>query len=451
MLIVIDSLRADKFYGNSKTAVTPNIDLLIKKGVYFTQAVSSADVTGKCLGNIFTGMYSYKTGINNHKFNSEIRTIFDIVKEHGSSLYAAIPNLTWYKQLENKFDKVDRIDVLNADKNGLVGDIGDQIIERLQSNKTKQPWFYYIHLVDLRHKGRVFSHNEIIVPPEFDKRKFGETKYERMLSYVDVWLGKILNNIDLKNTVVIITADHADVIPIESYSNKISQLEKLLRKIGNNKTWEAKKYFPMLTPIGKKLFILIERIITNLKRVRLEKKFTIEQMRTLNARGDKTLYDEKLRVPLLIIKKGINPNIVNKLVGNIDIFSTIIDIFGIKNDDAEIDSKSLLSIIEGKETRERPMFIESGDNMENEGFVIGIRTSKFKYYRSRTVPDKDVHLYDLQKDPLEKYNIATSIPEIVESMERILKSFQIKSTVIETEKDDNDKKIEKELKKLGYI
>jgi len=63
MLIVIDSLRADKFYGNSKTAVTPNIDLLIKKGVNFTQAICSSDGTFTSIGSIFSAMFPSKSGL----------------------------------------------------------------------------------------------------------------------------------------------------------------------------------------------------------------------------------------------------------------------------------------------------------------------------------------------------------------------------------------------------
>ena len=34
--LLIDSFRADKFYGKEKTSVTPNLDSLIKEGVYFS-------------------------------------------------------------------------------------------------------------------------------------------------------------------------------------------------------------------------------------------------------------------------------------------------------------------------------------------------------------------------------------------------------------------------------
>ena len=95
LFIIIDSLREDKFSGRG-TAITPNINSLIKNGTYFSQTISSSDVTGICLGNIFTGMFSNKTGIKLRKFNPKIKTIFDILKDNGYNEYATVPDLTWF-------------------------------------------------------------------------------------------------------------------------------------------------------------------------------------------------------------------------------------------------------------------------------------------------------------------------------------------------------------------
>ena len=73
LFIVIDSLRADRFFGKNRSCKTPNIDSLIPNGVYFQNTISSSDVTGICLGNIFSGMYSFKTGMSTRKFNSNTK------------------------------------------------------------------------------------------------------------------------------------------------------------------------------------------------------------------------------------------------------------------------------------------------------------------------------------------------------------------------------------------
>lgn len=93
LFITIDSLRSDKIYGDYRTSKTPNIDSLIKNGTYFTQAISSSDATGTCLGSVFTALYPFKTGITHFRFNSNVITYFDILKKHGYNIYGTVPDL----------------------------------------------------------------------------------------------------------------------------------------------------------------------------------------------------------------------------------------------------------------------------------------------------------------------------------------------------------------------
>ena len=75
LFLLIDSLRADKCYGIQRTCVTPNLDEMIKKGTYFTQAISSSDATVLSLRGMFTALFPFKTGtIKNRRINSNIDT-----------------------------------------------------------------------------------------------------------------------------------------------------------------------------------------------------------------------------------------------------------------------------------------------------------------------------------------------------------------------------------------
>ena len=83
--------------------------------------------------------------------------------------------------------------------------------------------------------------------------------------------------------------------------------------------------------------------------------------------------------------------------------------------------------------------------------VIGIRTSKFKYFRDRDDKTKRIHLYDLKDDFNEDYNISGK-KDIVKKMENIIEDLYKENI----EKEDTEfseeetKDIEDELKKLGY-
>ena len=115
---------------------------------------------------------------------------FDILKNYGYQLHATIPNLTWFDLLTKHFDDHDRFKCENTIQDSLFDNVGEMIIERLTSEKMNDPWIYYIHLEDL--------HDEIIIPEMFQDEKFGKTKYDKTVSSIDYWIGKILKNIEVK-------------------------------------------------------------------------------------------------------------------------------------------------------------------------------------------------------------------------------------------------------------
>ena len=213
LFLIIDSLRADRFFGKDRSCKTPNIDSLIKHGTYCRNAISSSDATGISLGNFFTGKYSFRTGITQMNFNSTTITLFDILRNKGYSLHATIPKLTWFNYLTKKFDDKDEFFCAKVIQDDITNKLGSRILDKLHSKKMKEPWIYYIHLEDL--------HQQIVVPDDFDNEKFGKTKYDRMVSCLDHWIGRILKEVDLNNTLLIITGDHGDYLPVVEYFGKI--------------------------------------------------------------------------------------------------------------------------------------------------------------------------------------------------------------------------------------
>ena len=80
IFFLIDGLRADQVYGQTKTSVTPNIDSLIKKGQCFTNTFSSVDGTILSLRTIFHSNFPIKTG-NRTKLTLEKNNLFALVKK----------------------------------------------------------------------------------------------------------------------------------------------------------------------------------------------------------------------------------------------------------------------------------------------------------------------------------------------------------------------------------
>ena len=105
-LLTIDSVRAERFYGPKKSAVTPNFDSIIKNGLFFTQNIATSDQTGTSLASIFTGKYSINSGVTQHNFNFDFTTFFDELKKIGYNLYSCTHDLLMFKKLPKILNRI---------------------------------------------------------------------------------------------------------------------------------------------------------------------------------------------------------------------------------------------------------------------------------------------------------------------------------------------------------
>ena len=435
IFLTIDSLRADKTFGETKTSITPNIEKLISSGTCFNQTISTADQTGLSLGSVFTSLYPFKSGISYFNFDHNIPNFFNIMKIDGYELNSFLPDLSFFQNVSKNFDKNE---YYVYDKRNewlqLIG-YGNKIIKKI--NHMNKPWFYFIHLMDLR--------PPYSIPSEFNKKEFGETGYDRMLSYIDTWIGKLVEKIEFDNTIFVLTADHGDYISIlENDLNEI-KLPKLFKK--------TKKLIP--TNISDKILSSLQKQKKSSELKKLKDSVSPEDFRTLQNRCDNFLFDELLKIPLILTGFNIPSNLViNQQVRQIDIFPTLSELGNFSTTIQKINGKSLVPLLNNQVFSEEPAYIETGSsNSKILGKLIGIRTSNYKYLRSRDQKIETIILYDLKNDENETKNIASSNPKIVEKMEKMLEVIRDNSNIDDSViiSEEQSKEIEEELKKLGYI
>ena len=447
VFLIIDSFRSDKFFGNTKNIKNSTIHNLINNGSYFSNTISSADGTILSWSSIFTGKFPFKTGIRSSKFNrlsSDTNTFFDILQKKDYNFYSYLPKLSETVGLFPKFENDDNFYDFYM---GLTNGLGQKILEQLK-NKPKEPWFFLIHSMDL--------HPPINIEKKFDSDEYGENYYERKISEIDPWLNKISESIDFSNTLFIITADHGSYIKSVTRNGKQIDTnvnlnsEMISSKIG-------KKIPKFLHPLKDKLFFVREKIdkqkkYQNLKDLELKP----HEMRALmsgRADTDHFLFDEKIKVPLLLIGKNIpKGKKISQQVRAIDIFPTLFDLMQIKIPD-KIDGASLINLMNGIDEDEKIAYIESNPLVLSESNdVIGIRTSAYKYFRDKDNPKNRIHLYDLKNDPYENFNIASSNTDKITTFENIL-SDMIKNSknIVNNDDELNSEEIENELRKLGYV
>lgn len=442
LFLVIDSLRSDKCHGESKTSVTPNIDFLIKNGIYFNQAICSVAATIPSISSLFTSCYPFRIGMGSdsyQKFNNLIKNYIHILKENDYNVYATAPNVASKFGLLSDFTNEDSA---YDNYESMFAGLGDKIIKKLHSNAFLTPWFFYVHIFDL--------HTPVIVPPEFNNKSFGTSQYERMMSAIDHWIGKILQEINLDNTLVILISDHGEYIPIinkkEGEINlEPSLTEKYFWKLGNRVPKD-------LRPLKKKFGLILRNSRQKIKSLKIndlelsnyEKRVLLDSRMGTGHR----LYDDLIRIPLLFCGWNIkHKSTITNQVREVDIFPTIADIIGVSQIE-NIDGISLMPIINGIENKELSAYIESPPSIQHSSKVIGIRTSNYKYIRD--IESKNIELYDLLNDPLEENNIAETRKDIVGKMENILTNINRQQNVPTKIDQEEREKIEKILKKLGY-
>ena len=140
--------------------------------------------------------------------------------------------------------------------------------------------------------------------------------------------------------------------------------------------------------------------------------------------GKQNLYEHSMKVPMIFFGKGVpKGQVKDALVYLYDIFPTLCSLSKIKAP-AEIDGKSLVKIIKGKEKSVRDVLFTAYRTT-----VRAVRDAEWKLIR---YPDRDyTQLFNLKNDPLELVNLA-NVPEFKGKVD------EMTALLIKCQKEAND-------------
>ena len=444
LFILVDSLRSDQCFGDDKTSHTPFFDSLMSRGSYFKNTFASADGTIISLNCTFNSKFQSETGIRARKLILLEDNHLQTLKNSGYYISGLIPNLRSLKPLEEYFEN----DNCTFDKGPpyetLPTGMTQRITSLLNSLKNKQPWFCYIHLFDL-HPLR--EGNVPLKIEKFKSKNFGDSLYSQTVSSIDYNLKKISKEINFDNTLVILTADHGERIPYDDKSSFQFEPEfKSMKNIG-------KKFLPNMTHSSTgKLFGKFKKSIGQVKANQSNSQLTAYQKRSRDPYFTLSLHDELLHIPFFISGLNLKSKIIGNQVSTLQIFPTIFSLIEIPYKKTKY-AESLIELINDNNMLEKEIFLHTIPYEKKSSLDrIGIRSSKFKYFRNSTDSKKDIHLYDLKNDPYENNNIAKNNPSIIKKMENTLEEIQKNSSKLEENlNDEEDEIITEELKKMGYM
>ena len=433
--LLIDSFRSDKFFGKEKTSVTPNLDSITQKGVYFSQAVNTAPASIPAISSVLTGKWPFKAivkGPNRHQLNRVEPNFINQFNELGYHTFALNSKIFEDSELTSDFKVTEQFG------GGLYDGMGQKIIEIIE--RLEEPWFFFIHSLDIHGTARDY-------PEKFNNEKYGFNQYERRISALDPWLGKFFKKIDLEKTLVVLTADHSTDRGI--YTPEMEQLQSNLNKNNLQRFVGvgSKLLFGCISKKAKKAYLARKvKTKTNKQNKALENQKHLDpyEKRIKNnlIRPGYDIFDNRYRIPILFSGLGLESQIIDKQIRSLDIFPTIFDIIKIPSG-IKCDGQSVLPLINCDPSDELPVFMENIPNwiVPKEGTIpaVGIRFQGFKYFRSRDNSNENVNLYDLHNDPHEENNLANDMPEKLDKMEKMLLNFN---------PNINKTKFENEIKKL---
>ncbi len=395
--------------------VTPHIDQLAAEGVRFTHFLAVQPISGASRAGLLTGCYPNRIGFagapgpdSNYGIHPDEMTMGELLQQQG---YATAIFGKWhlgsqrqFLPLQNGFDEYyglpysndmwphhpqqgeifhfpdlptydgNEVAGYNTDQSCLTTDYTTRSIDFIQRNKDK-PFFLYL--------AHSMPHVPLAVSDKFKGKSeqglFGDVMMEIDWSIGEVW--RTVQELGLEeNTLIVITSDNG---PWANYGNHAGSAGGLR---------EAKA----------------------------------------------TTFDGGNRVPCIVYWKGHTQpgTICNRLAANIDLFPTFAEITGAPLPTRKIDGVSILSLIEGQEganPRESFVYYYHKNDLEavTDGEFKLVFPHRYVTYGAyapgndgmpgqlENVDLKASELYDLRRDPGERYNVLHQYPERAAKLMRI--------------------------------
>ncbi len=169
-----------------------------------------------------------------------------------------------------------------------------------------------------------------------------------------------------------------------------------------------------------------------------------------------TLYDELLRVPLILRMPGAHPDkaIIEDQVQSIDIFPTILQIAGIPYPNNRSQGTSVVPLLEGQKWDKEPNIAFSERTPSDGLFMRALRDTSQKYIFEEDKKKGSLKhsFFDLKNDPKEQINIdvpSKNLRELFAQIQFLIEEGKKIDQIVKKKKVDPETL--ETLKALGYI
>jgi len=389
LLITIDTLRADHLssYGYSQIK-TPAIDRLANQSVVFEDAVAHVPMTLPSHVSILTGLLPFSHGVRDNagfSLSAQINTLPEILKNHGYKTAAFVSAFV----LDSQFKLDQGFDFYSDDFTlAEARVINTDVYRRAADTQVEvDAWLKENN----RSKWFLWVHyydpHDPYEPPEPYRTVYAKSPYDGEIAYTDEIAGKLLKS--LENSGI---SQQTIVVLTGDHGEGLGEHKERTHS----------------------LFV----------------------------------YNATQHVPLMIRLPKVEPGRVRQPVGHIDIAPTLLDLLGIATD-PEMQGKSLIPAINGKEDFARSVYSESIFPELHYGWspFKSITTREYKF-----IDAPKPELYDRQTDRAETRNLISENPGIGKQlraqMEEIIRTHR---KTPENTPQAVDPETEEKLRSLGYV
>ena len=414
-------------YGNELIR-TPNLDRLAARGARFTHAYTNAPLCTPSRQSLITGRYPHASGVTllQTPLAEEQVTIADYLKERGFQT-GAVGKMHFNSQLKHGFDY--RID--GADH--------DAYLEQKPPRKIPEGTPVKPHWNPLHDPARLYLNADTLPGNGYPRA----TNWERQGYYDDDFVGTYFVNRaadfireNRKNRFCLWLSfyePHAPYnFPVE-YAGKFDPSDMPLPEMGPDDDRWVPAVFRELNEEQKRGIIAsyytsVEYLDVNVGRIlRVLEEEGLDRDTLVVYVGDhgyllghhgafekQTMWDEALRIPMIVRDPRLEPSTVTALVEMLDLVPTILDTLGV-DPMPTAQGRTLVPLLRGETDRHRD-FIFSQYHADN---LAGVRTERWKYMFTTGAHDlsflfptgygpsgRHQRLFDLRQDPAEFTNLA---------------------------------------------
>jgi arylsulfatase A-like enzyme len=257
LLITVDTLRSDRMsiYGYDRPT-SPNIDALMQKGAWFTQARTIEPLTNPALASMLTSLYPQEHGStrNGLRMRSGLASLPKVMQAHGYRTAAFVGNWTLKDKLSGLAEHFEEYqEVLTrhrwfglvrreADAHDVSSGAADWIMEHVQSRRD-QPFLAWVHYIEPHAPYRLWR--DYIEPLGLKKgdRYSPSDRYDTEIAFVDASVGSLLNhleNLDLMNdTLIVFASDHGESLGEHGYWGHGRHLYEPTLRVPMSVTWNG--------------------------------------------------------------------------------------------------------------------------------------------------------------------------------------------------------------------